>query len=313
MQSESPIPVCGDDYEKYIPGEIALSSSSLQLESYYVGWHTQPREPEENLRPATEEHQFVLYSSNEEVGEYQYNGGDWRSYRKRRYDWFIAPALENQIYWKPRLGEASQTPSICRIHLSPEFLHLKAIEYFGQTSPVIRIDHHRMNIQDPVMTGLAYGLKEELASPSSISTLYVEQALGFFALHVLKNYSSVVKNEVTKSPKLSRARRLQVADFIQANLTNDVSLDELAGVACLSKYHFSRAFKATFGMAPHQYILMRRIRKASRLLTDTELPIGLISERCGFNSVSSFSKAFSRIIKATPRDYRAKSSVKPWL
>ncbi|SBR45803.1 MULTISPECIES: helix-turn-helix domain-containing protein [unclassified Halomonas] len=308
MRNVSSSPVRGDDYEKYIPGEMALSSSNSQLGSYYVGWHTQPRDPEESLRPATEEHQFVLYSANEEIGEYQYNNGGWRTYRKRKHDWFIAPALENQIYWKPHSGEASQTPCICRIHLSPELLHLKAIECFGQANPVIRVGH-RMNIQDPVMTGLACGLKDALASPSAISSLYVEQTLNLFALHVLKRYSSVEKKEISKKPRLSRARRREVIDFIQANLANDISLDELAKVACLSKYYFIHAFKTTFGMTPLQYVIAQRIHKASQLLITTELPIGLISERCGFNSASSFSKTFSQVVKATPRDYRAKCSV----
>ena len=79
---------------------------------------------------------------------------------------------------------------------------------------------------------------------------------------------------------------------------------DLAGLACLSKYHFARAFKESFQTTPHQYVLKCRIEHASSLLRNTDFPISIIAEQCGFSSASRFSKVFSNLQGISPNRYR---------
>ena len=69
-----------------------------------------------------------------------------------------------------------------------------------------------------------------------------------------------------------RARRI-AKDFLSENYNTDTNLTDLAGMVGLSRYHFTREFKASFGLPPHQYILNMRVKKACDLLKTTTMPI----------------------------------------
>ncbi|QEW07845.1 helix-turn-helix transcriptional regulator [Nitrincola iocasae] len=305
MVSTSTELVQGCGYTRHIPGELLLSSSGLCLDGCFIGWHTQSNQPIESDRPATTEHQFVLYESAEEQGEYQYNHGLWRKYTKRTNDWYIAPANENSINWRSVTTHATNTPSIFRIHITPKKLHANALDVFSINTSSIALDH-RMNIQDSFMAGLAGELKSELKNPCNSSHLYIEQLIETFSAYILKRYCKFNTEAINRLPMLSLKRKHDLIDYIHDNIGNELALAELADLACLSKYHFARAFKETFRITPHSYVLKCRIEHASSLLKNTDLPISIIAEQCGFSSASRFSKVFSNLQGISPNQYRLK-------
>ena len=85
-------------------------------------------------------------------------------------------------------------------------------------------------------------------------------------------------------------------------------MKDLAGLVGLNQGHFARAFKQTTGLAPYQYVLGQRIERACRLLEGGRVPIVEISERCGFGSEETLRRSFTRLLAATPQDYRARFS-----
>lgn len=98
---------------------------------------------------------------------------------------------------------------------------------------------------------------------------------------------------VKKSSKEEILKRLQLTvDYIYSYYNAPLSLDELAQISNLSKFHFLRLFKETFDHTPHQFINKVRIRKATKLLRETKLEINQISEYVGFDNSSSFSRLF---------------------
>ena len=78
----------------------------------------------------------------------------------------------------------------------------------------------------------------------------------------------------------------------------------MAELAQLSPYHFSRAFKQTFGVPPHQYLTSRRIERAKSLLAQRKLSVTEIGLDVGFSETSSFTSAFRKVTGETPTDYR---------
>jgi AraC family transcriptional regulator len=103
-----------------------------------------------------------------------------------------------------------------------------------------------------------------------------------------------------------KARFRPVLDHIEDTLEIDTTLSDLAALSGLSISHFSHAFNATYGIAPHRYILRRRIAKAKLLLGASDATIAAISSRVGFSSQSRFTQIFSRHTGLTPSAYRLK-------
>jgi len=112
-------------------------------------------------------------------------------------------------------------------------------------------------------------------------------------------------NSLKKSTKVELAGRLVVAiDFIHANYKNPIDIDQLSAVACLSKYHFLRTFKALFGCTPHQYLAKVRLSKAQELLKFSKQPISEIAMGIGFQEPNSFVKFFRKFNQQSPSQYR---------
>lgn len=90
-------------------------------------------------------------------------------------------------------------------------------------------------------------------------------------------------------------RRLQrAADFIQSHYTQPLTLDRMAGVAHLSRYHFVREFARRFGLTPHAYLQRKRAHAALRLLASGETDREQVAQQCGFGSRWSLQRALAR-------------------
>lgn len=96
----------------------------------------------------------------------------------------------------------------------------------------------------------------------------------------------------------------QALAFIDRNLGDRLTLPQLAGVLAISPYHFAHVFKRAIGVAPHQYVIHRRIDRAKHLLDTTDLPIADIALAVGCANQSHFSALFHRVIGVTPQAYR---------
>lgn len=95
-----------------------------------------------------------------------------------------------------------------------------------------------------------------------------------------------------------------VRDFLVENLEQKIDLDTLANQVGLSRFHFTRAFKTSFGIPPYKYLLNLRIREAADSLRNTRLPITDIALNVGFSCSSEFARAFRQAMGCTPREFR---------
>lgn len=107
-----------------------------------------------------------------------------------------------------------------------------------------------------------------------------------------------------RTGRLSAAQERLLRDYIEEHVTVDVSLDALSQLVQLSRFHLSRRFKATFGVAPHSYIIERRFELAKRLLKESDLSVADIATATGFSSAGLFIRTFRMATGVTPLVFR---------
>jgi transcriptional regulator GlxA family with amidase domain len=95
-----------------------------------------------------------------------------------------------------------------------------------------------------------------------------------------------------------------VREHIDANIEQRISVEALAKLANLSVWYFARAFKQSVGETPHNYLIRRRVERASELLSGTELSLSEIALAAGFADQSHCSRLFRQHVGMSPRQYR---------
>ncbi|CAA9235327.1 MAG: Transcriptional regulator, AraC family [uncultured Acidimicrobiales bacterium] len=98
---------------------------------------------------------------------------------------------------------------------------------------------------------------------------------------------------------------LRGRDLADARYADAISVSDMAGAAGLSRAHFSREFRRTFGETPHRYLLTRRLERAAALLRSTDRTVLDICLLVGLESVGSFTTSFRRMFGTSPLAYRA--------
>jgi AraC-like DNA-binding protein len=112
-------------------------------------------------------------------------------------------------------------------------------------------------------------------------------------------------DKIKRSTRIEVYQRLQRAkDFIHSCYRNELSLDDMAQVACMNSFYFLRQFRKAFNITPHQFLVERRMQAANKLLRSTDLSITEICTEVGFNDLSSFGKLFRRRYGLSPTDLR---------
>lgn len=96
----------------------------------------------------------------------------------------------------------------------------------------------------------------------------------------------------------------RVRDHIDSHLGGRILVSELSAIAHRSQAHFARAFKATFGVSPHLYVLQRRVEKASHLMLVGDDSLSDIALACGLVDQSHLCKIFRQVTGGTPAAWR---------
>lgn len=195
------------------------------------------------------------------------------------------------------------------MYLPASPLSAGAFEELGLDPGTVRL-RYEGGFRDPLIEQIGRTVRAELRRPGPFGGLLIDTLSAALSVHLLKTYSTVAPSSATPPPArgaLDRRRLARVVDFIEANLDRELTLDKLARVACLSPYHFVRAFKVAVGMTPHRYLMDRRVARARALLDAGDLPLVAVGDLCGFASQAHFTSAFKRAVGTTPGAYRAVS------
>jgi AraC family transcriptional regulator len=162
-------------------------------------------------------------------------------------------------------------------------------------------------IHDDLIRQIGQSLVDEIREPSAAGHVLADSLAISLVARLVQTYSSDWSrgtNPAAVRARLDERRVRRVIDFMTANIDQDISIDDLAAVACLSPFHFIRMFQKAVGKTPSRYLSGLRLERAKTLLVLGKAPLVDIALSCCFSSQSNFTRAFHRATGMTPNDYR---------
>jgi AraC family transcriptional regulator len=189
--------------------------------------------------------------------------------------------------------------------LPPELLNTVA-EQLEMDSQQIEI-RNRFQVRDEQLENIAWALKAEMDCGYPCGRLYLDSLGVAAATRVLLRHSSASREPAKLSGRLPERKLRQVLSYIEDNLSEDLSLRDIAAVAGLSVSHFKSLFRESLGVPAHQYLIRRRVERAKTLLQEDKLPISQIAFETGFAHQSHLARHMRRVLGIAPKAFREMS------
>lgn len=163
--------------------------------------------------------------------------------------------------------------------------------------------------EDPLLAEIGCAIASELQNETSAGSLLIGTLASSLAARLVQKYATA--SSAQSCPRrtvqgLDRRRLLRVLDYIEANLEGDLSIERMAAIACLSRFHFARSFRQAVGQSPHRYVSAKRLERAKALLMHGDRPLVDIALALSFSSQANFARAFREATGLAPGQYRRK-------
>jgi len=126
--------------------------------------------------------------------------------------------------------------------------------------------------------------------------------------HLYKDSQCISRQKHISQPFNTKILK-NALEYIDANYSLQISLEDIAKAVNLSPIYFHQIFKQAIGQTPHRYLLMRRLQRAKKMLLTSEMPLSEVALASGFTSQSYFNYVFKKETGLTPKQFREKGSL----
>jgi len=157
---------------------------------------------------------------------------------------------------------------------------------------------------DAVVRHLGASLLDGLRRPNETNQLFVDHIMLALTAHVARAYGGVQPVTEPARGGLAPWQMKQACERLESDLAGKLSLEQLAAEFGLSVSHFSRAFRTSTGLPPHQWLLRQRVKAAKQLMSVRDLPLSEIAMSAGFANQSHFTRVFSGLVGVSPAAWR---------
>lgn len=164
--------------------------------------------------------------------------------------------------------------------------------------------HAAPAVHDERLSALLHVLHLESTNDYAAGRLLVDGVEQALAALLITNYNAFRQPALSAPTALPPHAARRVQDYLHTHLAQPIGMAELVQVAGLSPAHFSRLFRASFGMPPHQYLLQLRIGQAKLMLQSQNHSMLEVALLCGFANAQHFSRTFSKITGLSPSSFR---------
>ena len=184
------------------------------------------------------------------------------------------------------------------LSLPQKLLHTVARES-GMDAGRLEI-RNRFQIRDPELESLSWAMKREMESGYPSGRFYLDGLSLAVASRLLARHSSMAEPPAQPQEILAGHRLKRVLSFIEDQLAEDLSLEQIADVAGVSCSHAKAIFRKAVGMPVHQYVIQRRVERARSLMMQDGLSMAEIAQAAGFAHQSHMARHMRRLLGASP-------------
>jgi AraC family transcriptional regulator len=268
-----------------------FSSQQLDWAGTFLEYH---RQPTWETPYFSSTYHLIIVNNSHQIQIGRWSGNDKLHKQFNKGDITIFPANTQNKH------SCNQEWEFFLLCLDPKLMTQVAYESIGVESIEI-LPYFAM--PDPLTHQFCLGLISELKAGELCCRLYVEHLIAALSIHLIRKYS--VKNQSLQDPNgLPKSKLKQAISYINENLTENLSLKDIANIVGMSPFYFTNLFKHSTGMTAYQYVVYHRIERAKQLLRKQELSIADVSEQVGFKSQSHFTNVFRKHTSKTPKMYR---------
>lgn len=285
--------VAPDKIPDWIPGEMTLDSSRHDWKGITLkGYHY---DRQEVAIPLMRDYMIVAYDGAPTTMR-RNSGGPWQSGQVGSGRISLLTRAEQSTWaW-------AEPIKVRHIYLAHDSLESTAQTVFGRDPRSVEIDD-QIAAEDPLILACFQMLETELKCGGIGQRLMIDTLRSQLAVHLLRHYAKITMSG-DKGSAFSPMQRSRINDLIESRLSEDISLDDLAEATGLSAFHFSRQFKAEFGLAPYAYVIRKRVAKAQEMLRQGKTAHKVVALDCGFSDQSHFCRTFRKIVGTTPAQYQ---------
>jgi AraC-like DNA-binding protein len=157
---------------------------------------------------------------------------------------------------------------------------------------------------DEVVRHLGSTLLEALHRPDEVNQFFVDHAMLAVTAHVAQTYGGLRRSAEFTRGGLAPWQVKRACEKLESDLGGNFSLEQIAAEFDFSVSHFSRAFRVSTGLPPHQWLLRQRVDTAKRLMSVRDLSLSEIAISVGFANQSHFTRVFSSMVGVSPNAWR---------
>jgi AraC family transcriptional regulator len=195
------------------------------------------------------------------------------------------------------------------------YLPRSALDDIAEQAGALRVDElaYQPGIghDDAVVRHIGAAFLEGLRRSDETNQLFIDHMMLAFTAHVAQTYGGLRRITEPARGGLAQWQAKRACERLESDLGGRLRLQKIAAEFGLSVSHFSRAFRISTGLPPHQWLLRQRVKTAKQLMTDRARPLSEIAISAGFANQSHFTRVFSAAVGVSPAAWRREVSGAP--